>query len=205
MQQKLGNGNHQPDCGGMRNDPLQGAISACRLRQVSLQGLPRLTAPMASAVPTPVQSRAPTFRTYLVRRLAGLRSFASHNTALSARLALLVLAGVLPLLMFNLAMIYVGFRDDRAGAMNQTLVLSRAVARSVEGFLSTSRADLMELAESRSLVAGDLVTLSRQGREGPGGSSSRGMSWCFRVSRWSAVDRHKRRVTRPSVGRSPAT
>jgi two-component sensor histidine kinase len=93
-----------------------------------------------------------------VRLRARLGSFISHDAPLSARLTLLVLAGVVPLLMFNLVVTYVRYLDDRAGATHETLVLSRAIGRSVEGFLNTRTADLVALAESRSLLTLDLAT-----------------------------------------------
>ena len=107
---------------------------------------------------SPVRSRLRDLMKRLVRRLTRQGSFGPGDAAVSSRLTLLVAAGVLPLLVFNLAMIYVDFRNDRASAIHQTLVLSRAVARSTQGFLNTRTADLVELAESRSLANGDLVT-----------------------------------------------
>jgi two-component sensor histidine kinase len=95
-------------------------------------------------------------RKKLMRLLARLRSLVSRDAALSDRLTLLVLAGVVPLLLFNLLMVYANFRSDRARALHQTLLLSRAIARSTEDFLDTRAAELVELSQSRGLVAGDL-------------------------------------------------
>jgi hypothetical protein len=71
---------------------------------------------------------------------------------------LLVLACVVPLLNFNLAMIDADFRDDRARAFHHTLVLSRAIAQSTEAFLNARIADLVVLTDSTALEAGDLGT-----------------------------------------------
>src|ERR1039458_7513546 len=66
-------------------------------------------------------------RQHLLRRLARFRSSVSRDVSLSARLMLLVLTGVVPLLNFNLAMIDADFRDDRERAFHQAMVLSWAI------------------------------------------------------------------------------
>jgi hypothetical protein len=55
-------------------------------------------------------------------------------------------------------MVYGDFRDDRARAFRQTMMLSRAIAQSTEGFLNARIADLVVLADSPALEAGDLDT-----------------------------------------------
>src|SRR5580700_3246115 len=97
-------------------------------------------------------------RPHLLHRLVHLRFPVLRNVSLSARLMLLVLAGVVPLLIFNLVMVYGDFRDDRARAFRQTMMLSRAIAQSTEGFLNARIADLVVLADSPALEAGDLDT-----------------------------------------------
>ena len=87
-----------------------------------------------------------------------LRFAVPCDVSLSTRLMLLVLAGVIPLLICNLATVYGDFRDDRARAFQQTMLLSRAIARSTEAFLNTRIADLEVLIDSPALQAGDLNT-----------------------------------------------
>ncbi len=78
--------------------------------------------------------------------------------SLRARVAVLVLVGVLPLLCFNLGNIYVNYRSDRAQSHHKTLDIARRVALAIEGELRTRVAELQVLALSDALINGDLET-----------------------------------------------
>src|SRR3954454_18446105 len=96
-----------------------------------------------------------------------------RRLSLRARLALLVIAGVLPLVAFNLASAYLGYREERARASRQALDLARGLALAVDGELRARIAVLEVLALSRALAAGDLATFRTQAetvlaRQSPG-------------------------------------
>ncbi len=78
---------------------------------------------------------------------------------LRGRMALLVLAGTLPLLAFNLGSIHADFRHERDRAGRQALELARGLALAVEGELRTRIASLEVLALSRAARRGDLADL----------------------------------------------
>ncbi|WP_431271153.1 sensor histidine kinase [Dankookia sp. P2] len=78
--------------------------------------------------------------------------------SLRARLALLVAAGVLPLVAFNLTNAYYGYREERARASRQALSLAHGLALAVEDELRARIAVLEVLALSRPLADGDLAT-----------------------------------------------
>ena len=80
-----------------------------------------------------------------------------RGMTLSHRLAVLVLAGVIPLLGFNLATIYFDFQSDRTRAIGQTLALSRTLSQSTERFLNARIAELKVLADSPDLRTGNLT------------------------------------------------
>jgi two-component sensor histidine kinase len=85
-----------------------------------------------------------------------------RRLTLRTRLTLLVAAGVLPLIIFNLAAIHDRYREDRARAAQQALDLARGLALSVGSELRSHVAVLQVLALSRSLAAGDLATFRAQ-------------------------------------------
>ncbi|TPG40685.1 hypothetical protein EAH89_28885 [Roseomonas nepalensis] len=92
---------------------------------------------------------------------------------LRRRLALLVLAVVLPLVTLNLALVYVGYRNDREVASQQALNVARALALALEGELHGRTLALEVLANSPALAAGDLDTFRTQAealvaRQAPG-------------------------------------
>ncbi|TDH64143.1 hypothetical protein E2C06_01990 [Dankookia rubra] len=80
-----------------------------------------------------------------------------RRLTLRARLALLVLASVLPLVGYNLVGGYAAYRVDRDHAAREALDLARSLARSVESELRARIAVLEVLALSRTLAAGDLA------------------------------------------------
>lgn len=81
---------------------------------------------------------------------------------LRTRMALLVLAGVLPLTAYNLSSVYLNYRHERSRASQQALSLARSLAEAVEGVLRERIAALDVLSRSRDLVGGDLVTFRGQ-------------------------------------------
>lgn len=98
-----------------------------------------------------------------------------RRTSLRARMAMLVLTGGLPLLVYNLGSVYASYREDREHASHQALDLARVLALAVEGELGTRIAILEVLAGSHPLAAGDLDTFRAQaevvlGRQGPSAS-----------------------------------
>lgn len=76
---------------------------------------------------------------------------------LAARMGLLVLAGVLPLLAFGLGSVWAGYRNDRAQATRQALERARGLALAVEDEIRARVAVLEVLALSRSLAVGDVA------------------------------------------------
>ena len=56
-----------------------------------------------------------------------------HLLTLRARVIVLVLVGVLPLLCFNLGSIYISYRDGRLQADQRTLDVARRIAVAIEG------------------------------------------------------------------------
>lgn len=83
----------------------------------------------------------------------------SSRLSLRSRMALLVLAGTLPLIGLNLASIHSDFRRERDRAGRQALDLARGLAVAVEGELRTRTASLEVLALSRAARRGDLSDL----------------------------------------------
>jgi diguanylate cyclase (GGDEF)-like protein/PAS domain S-box-containing protein len=75
---------------------------------------------------------------------------------LRVRVALLVLTGVLPLLVFQLGSIYQDYRQNRTQADQRTLALARGIALAIEGQLRMRVAVLQILARSDALARGDL-------------------------------------------------
>lgn len=73
------------------------------------------------------------------------------GASLRARLALLVVASVLPLLAFALGAQYMAYRDERAQAGQRALQLARALSLAVEGELRARVAALQVLALSPAL------------------------------------------------------
>ncbi len=80
-----------------------------------------------------------------------------RRLTLRARLVLLVLAAVLPLLVLQLGSIYLDFRASRAAAGERALTLARGIAQAVDSAIRTRIASLEVLALSRSLAAGDIA------------------------------------------------
>ncbi len=85
-----------------------------------------------------------------------------RRISLRARLGLLVLAGVLPLLCYNLANVYLDYRQARERTSRQSLELARGLALAVEGELKARIAALEVLALANSLARGDLATFRAQ-------------------------------------------
>jgi two-component sensor histidine kinase len=81
---------------------------------------------------------------------------------LRARLVLLVLAAVLPLLALQLGSIYFDFRASRAAAVEQALTLARGIAQAVDNAIRTRIAILEVLALSRSLAVGDIAAFRNE-------------------------------------------
>jgi two-component sensor histidine kinase len=79
--------------------------------------------------------------------------------SLRARMALLVLAGMLPLLALNLGTIHADYRLARDAAGRQALDLARGLALAVQGELRTRVASLEVLALSRAAREGNLSEL----------------------------------------------
>jgi signal transduction histidine kinase/CheY-like chemotaxis protein len=76
--------------------------------------------------------------------------------SLRARLMMLVIASVVPLVLFTLVRGYLDYRDDVAGAGRKTLELARSMALSVEKQQQARIAALQVLAQSSALRRGDL-------------------------------------------------
>jgi two-component sensor histidine kinase len=90
-------------------------------------------------------------------------------------MVLLVVAGAVPLVIFNLVTVYTDYRHDRQDASRQALDIARSLARSIDVELRTRIATLEVLALSHALSVGDLVTFRRQAdtvvaRLSPGGN-----------------------------------
>lgn len=79
------------------------------------------------------------------------------GTSLRARLALLVVASVLPLIAFGLGAQYTAYRAERAQAGQRALQLARALSLVVEGELRARMAALRVLALSPALRTGDFA------------------------------------------------
>ncbi|WP_043366732.1 hypothetical protein [Belnapia sp. F-4-1] len=88
-----------------------------------------------------------------------------HRLTLRARMALLVLAGVVPLSAYDLGVVYLGYARERERASSQALDLARAISGAVEAELRASTAALGVLALSRALRAGDLATFREQAED----------------------------------------
>ena len=88
-------------------------------------------------------------------RLFGTRRFLPAFS-LQGRLALLVVATVLPLLAFSLTEIYLRYKTERENFGERTLHLARAVARMVEADHQMRMVGLQALALSPALQAGDV-------------------------------------------------
>jgi signal transduction histidine kinase len=85
-----------------------------------------------------------------------------HRLTLRIRLMLLVLAGVMPFLAFNLAGVYSQYRQDQVQVGREALDRARGLAFAVEAELRTRMAALQVLTQSRSLAAGDLAIFRAQ-------------------------------------------
>lgn len=85
-----------------------------------------------------------------------------RRLSLRARLALLVVAGVLPLLLYNLGTVYADYRRERDRVSRQSLELAHGLALAVEGELKARIASLEVLALAGSLARGDLDAFRRQ-------------------------------------------
>lgn len=88
-----------------------------------------------------------------------------RRLTLRARLALLVIVGVFPFILFDLGSAYLGYRDARHRTERQALNLAGRVARSIEAELRARIALLEVLALSRPLAQGDLPEFRRQAGE----------------------------------------
>ena len=96
-----------------------------------------------------------------------------HRLTLRTRLALLVLAGVVPFVLVNLGSAYLGYRDARERTARLALDRAHSLARAVEAELTARIAVLEVLAISRSLAAGDLAAFRAEAeavlaRQAPG-------------------------------------
>ena len=96
-----------------------------------------------------------------------------RRPTLRGRLAMLVLAVALPLVVLNLALVYAGYRQARQQAGREALNVARALALALEGELRGRTIALEVLAGSRALAAGDLDTFRGQAqalvdRQAPG-------------------------------------
>src|SRR5712692_5408603 len=85
-----------------------------------------------------------------------------HHLSLRWRLVLLVVAGVVPLLVFDLGHQYLQYREAVATTGRQTLALARSTSLLVEQELQARIAALQALTASRSLQAGDFAALRAQ-------------------------------------------
>ncbi|MDO9711878.1 sensor histidine kinase [Paracraurococcus lichenis] len=85
-----------------------------------------------------------------------------RRLTLRARMALLVLAGVLPILAWDLGGVYLGYARERERASAQALDLTRAISGAVAAELRARSAALGVLALSRSLMADDLAAFRAQ-------------------------------------------
>lgn len=85
-----------------------------------------------------------------------------HNLTLRTRLTLLVVAGVLPLILYMLGTTYLGFREDRDRVGRQALDLARSLARAVEAEVQTRIAILEVLALSPALQTGEMGSFRAQ-------------------------------------------
>jgi two-component sensor histidine kinase len=96
-----------------------------------------------------------------------------RRLTLRTRLALLVLASILPLVGFNLVSGYLAYIADRDRATNEALDLARSLAQAVAAELGSRMAVLEVLALSRRLADGDLAGFRAQAeavlaRQAPG-------------------------------------
>src|ERR1700750_2353147 len=82
--------------------------------------------------------------------------------SLNARLILLALAAMLPLLIFSLAVQYFQYRADVDATGRETLALARNMAQSIDRELQTRIAIMQVLALSQRLRAGDLEAFRAQ-------------------------------------------
>ena len=78
------------------------------------------------------------------------------------RLALLVLASIVPMLAFNIGHEYLNYRDDVASAGEQRLALARSMSLLLDAALQERIVSLETLATSRALQAGDLKRFRAQ-------------------------------------------
>src|SRR5579864_1596350 len=91
-----------------------------------------------------------------VRELVAGRQGQSSRLSLRTRLMLLVVAGVIPLVLFTLLRGYLDYRDAVSGAGQKTLELARSLALAVEKQQQARIAVLEVLAQSDALRRGDL-------------------------------------------------
>ncbi len=98
-----------------------------------------------------------------------------RRPTLGIRLALLVLAVALPLVLLNLALVGIGYRNAREHASGEALHAARGLALAIEGELRGRTLALEVLAGSPALAGGDLDTFRTQAeamvaRQAPGAS-----------------------------------
>jgi len=90
------------------------------------------------------------------------QAFVRRGTSLRLRLALLAVAGIVPLLAFSLGTQFLAYQDKVATTGQQTLDLARSMSLSVEQELQQRIAVLQTLTGARSLRAGDLDVFRSQ-------------------------------------------
>ncbi|SDE25812.1 Two-component sensor histidine kinase, contains HisKA and HATPase domains [Belnapia rosea] len=88
-----------------------------------------------------------------------------RRLTLPARMALLVLSGVVPLSAYNLGVVYLGYVHERERASAEALGLARAIAGAVEAELNTRTAELRVLALSRALRVDDMAGFRERAEE----------------------------------------
>ncbi|WP_043358852.1 sensor histidine kinase [Belnapia sp. F-4-1] len=88
-----------------------------------------------------------------------------RRLTLRARMALLVLAGVVPLSAYDLGIVYLGYARERERASSQALDLARAIGSAVEAELRARTAALGVLALSGALRADDLAAFRKQAED----------------------------------------
>ncbi|HKX06701.1 MAG TPA: ATP-binding protein [Stellaceae bacterium] len=90
------------------------------------------------------------------------RILAWRRLSLRARLVVLVVASLVPLILFTLGRRYADYQDSVSASGQQTLELTRAVTSAVENELRARIAALQVLARSRQLREGNLVGFRAQ-------------------------------------------
>jgi signal transduction histidine kinase/FixJ family two-component response regulator len=99
---------------------------------------------------------------FLLRSSSSVMQYGRLVPSIVGRLRLLVLAAMVPLIGVCAISEYNSYREQRAQVSEQLLSLSRSMAATVELELQTRIASLLVLAQSPSLVSGDLASFGHE-------------------------------------------